>query len=451
MTSVAERAATGSSEQEIKAIAIEGFVFLYPLLTMELTRRQMTNAPAGERPGFAPTGVFSHIRAFPRADFKAVVRPNFDTLYSAAWLDLRLEPMVVSVPDTHGRYYVMPFYDMWTDVFAAPGSRTSGTREDHYAIAPHGWGGEVPDGIGVIHSPTPSVWIIGRTQCNGTSDYPTVNQIQDGYRLTPLSQWGSDADEREFQADPSVHMETPPLDQVNAMSGRDYFTLSAELMKVHAPHVTDWSIIRRLGRVGLQPGATFQYETLDSVQREAIDAAPARGLALMQETLPRLAKVTNGWQMNTDTMGVYGNFYMKRAIVSMIGLGANQAEDAIYPLNVSDTDGQPVSGDNDYVLHFAADEIPPVGAFWSLTMYDEKGFQAANPIDRFAIGDRNDLRYNDDGSLDIYIQHDTPGGERESNWLPAPRGPLGLTMRLYAPAPQALDGRWNPPPIRRLT
>src|SRR5262249_14747633 len=107
--------------------------------------------------------------------------------------------------------------------------------------------------------------------------------------------------------------------------------------------------------------------------------------------------------------------------------------------------------DNDYVLHFAADEIPPVGAFWSLTMYDEKGFQAANPIDRFAIGDRNDLRYNDDGSLDIYIQHDTPGAERESNWLPAPRGPLGLTMRLYAPAPKALDGRWNPPPIRRLT
>jgi hypothetical protein len=134
----------------------------------------------------------------------------------------------------------------------------------------------------------------------------------------------------------------------------------------------------------------------------------------------------------------------------MAGLGANPPEDAIYPLNVFDADGQPLDGDHDYVLHCEHDQIPPVHAFWSVTMYDDEGFQVANAINRFAIGDRDDLTYNADGSLDLYLQHDSPGAERESNWLPAPRGPLGVTMRLYAPAPEALDDRWSPPPIRRV-
>jgi hypothetical protein len=154
--------------------------------------------------------------------------------------------------------------------------------------------------------------------------------------------------------------------------------------------------------------------------------------------------------MNTDTMGVYGDYYVKRAIVAMVGLGANQPEDAIYPLCIGDTSGQPLKGGNKYILHFNKDQLPPVGAFWSVTMYDADGFQVANPINRFAIGDRDALKYAPDGSLDIYIQSDNPGSSKESNWLPTPKsGQLGVTMRLYAPKPQALDGRWNPPAIKR--
>jgi len=157
----------------------------------------------------------------------------------------------------------------------------------------------------------------------------------------------------------------------------------------------------------------------------------------------------NGWQMNTDTMGVYGNDYLKRAIVAMVGLGANQVEDAIYPLNVSDADGKPAMGGRAYVLHLDKDQIPPADAFWSLTMYDAEGYQVANPLNRFAIGDRDALKYGSDGSLDIYIQSTSPGPEKESNWLPSPTsGPLGLTMRIYAPRQEALDGRWNPPAIK---
>jgi len=190
----------------------------------------------------------------------------------------------------------------------------------------------------------------------------------------------------------------------------------------------------------------WDKKSIATLQAEASDIAAQE---LMTQSMPRLARVTNGWGMNTDTMGVYGNFYLKRAIVARVGLGANPPEDAIYPILVTDTDGAPVSGDHDYLCHFPAAELPPADAFWSITMYDAHGFQAANPINRFALGDRDELAYNRDGSLDIYIQHASPGPDRESNWLPAPPGLLGITMRVYAPRAEALDGRWNPPPVRR--
>ena len=155
--------------------------------------------------------------------------------------------------------------------------------------------------------------------------------------------------------------------------------------------------------------------------------------------------------MNIDTMGVYGNYYLKRALVAEVGLGANQPDDAIYPLNVGDTDGKPLDGSSNYILHFSKDELPPVGAFWSATMYDHEGYQVANAINRFAIGDRDALKHNADGSLDIYIQHEKPAEDKVPNWLPSPaKGTLGVTMRLYAPKPAALDGRWAPPAIKRV-
>ncbi|HJS92967.1 MAG TPA: DUF1254 domain-containing protein [Solirubrobacteraceae bacterium] len=439
------------SAEEAQEIAVEAYVYLYPLVTMEVTRRQMTNLPAGEKPGFGPMDTFSHIREFPSAEFKAVVRPNFDTLYSSAWLDLTEEPRVVSVPDTDGRYYLLPLYDMWTDAFAVPGKRTSGTGPGDYAIVGPGWRGNIPDGVERIQAPTSYVWIIGRTQTNGPRDYDAVNVVQDGFAIAPLSRWPDGAGATEARIDPSVDMQTPPLQQVNGMTGADYFARAAALMQLHRPHATDWSTVARMRRIGIIPGEDLRVGEVDLSVQDALKSAPGIALKLMAAKMPTLAQVTNGWQMLTDTMGVYGNYYLKRAIISMAGLGANQPEDAIYPLSVSDADGEPLDGDNDYVMHFAKPELPPVAAFWSVTMYDVDGFQAANPINRFAIGDRDELHYNADGSLDLYIQYEHPGADKESNWLPAPRGPLGVTMRLYAPKPEALDGRWVPPPIKRTS
>jgi hypothetical protein len=210
-------------------------------------------------------------------------------------------------------------------------------------------------------------------------------------------------------------------------------------------------MITRFKRIGIEPGKSFAWDNLTPAVQDALTRAAADGLKAMYAKTPTMARTVNGWQMNTDTMGVYGNYYLKRAIVAMVGLGANQPDDAIYPMNVSDVDGQPLKGQFKYVLHFSKDELPPADAFWSLTMYDEEGFPVANPINRFAIGDRDKLNFNADGSLDLYIQHVSPGADKESNWLPGPAsGTLGITMRLYAPRPAAIYGRWAPPAVQRV-
>jgi len=436
--------------EQTEQIAQEAYVFLYPLVLMDVTRRVGTNVPLGVKPGLGPPNVFSHMTAFPPGDFKEVVRPNYDTLYSIAFLDLTDEPMVVSAPDTKGRYYMLPMMDMWTDVFAVPGSRTTGTSAGQFTMVPQGWDGAVPDGTTRIEAPTPYVWIIGRTQTNGPADYQAVHQIQRGFIVTPLSRWPATPLEVKASVDASVDMDTAPLDQVNFMGGLDFFTYAAELMRLHPPHITDQPIIARMARIGIQAGKSFDVDALSREVRDALDAAPPSALETMQTAIPRLNPVVNGWTIGRSNMGVYGTNYLYRAVIAMVGLGANLAEDAIYPMLLHDSSGDEPVGDNNYVVHFDADQLPPVDAFWSVTMYDAEGFPVPNPLDRYALGDRDPLTYNDDGSLDLYIGHESPGSDREPNWLPAPQRPLGVTMRLYGPRPEILDGRWDPPPLERL-
>jgi hypothetical protein len=436
---------------DAQLLAQEAYTYLLPLVVMETTRRQMTNAAPDTAPGRGPMNSFTHIRAFPTAEFRAVVRPNFDTLYSLAWLDLSAGPMVVSTPDTGGRYVVTALYDMWTNAFAAPGWRTSGTRAASWALTPPGWVGSLPDGVRAIAAPTPTVWVIVRTQTNGPADYDAVHAVQAGYTVQPIATWGQEAPPVAAPVDPAVDMATEPLRQVLALSATEFFDLGARLMGTHAPALSDWSLIERIGRLGIVPGQPFDLDPLAPEARAALDAAPAATLAHLRGLVPTMARLANGWTMNTDSMGVYGNFYVKRAIVAMIGLGANSAEDAIYPLQVADADGHPATGEHRYALRFAADQLPPVDAFWSVTMYDAEGFQVANPINRFALGDRDTLTYDSDGSLTIHIQPDEPADLSTANWLPAPTGAFGLCLRLYAPRPEALDGRWNPPALTRVT
>ncbi len=203
------------NEQEAFEIGVEAYTYFYPLVLMDTTRRQAVNVEAGKTIGRGPMNAFTHVPTFPPADFRDVVRPNFDTLYSIAWLDLTKEPMVVAVPDTQGRYYLLEMLDMWSDVFACPGKRTTGTGAGQFAIVPPGWQGRLPEGVQRIDAPTPFVWIIGRTQTNGTKDYEAVHKVQAGYTITPLSQFGRAPQPVTATIDPTVDMKTPPMTQVN--------------------------------------------------------------------------------------------------------------------------------------------------------------------------------------------------------------------------------------------
>jgi hypothetical protein len=447
------------TEQEVHAIGVDAYLYLYSLVTMDLTRKQLTNVEPGKGIG-GPMNMFQNILTFPPADLKVVVRPNFDTLYSSAWLDLTKEPVVVSAPDTGGRYYLLPMLDMWTDVFASPGWRTTGTQASHFLVAPLGWRPDLrdrfieefklPKDTQRIEAPTPYVWLIGRTKTDGPSDYAAVNKIQAGYKVTSLSEWGKTPKPVEVKIDASIDMKTPPKIQVDTMPAGKFFAYAADLMQLHPPHITDQPIIARMKRIGLEPGKNFDMGKLDPGMAKVLEGVPAAAQQLMAWKIPTLARVVNHWSMNTDTMGVYGNYYLKRAIVTQLGLGANLPEDAIYPLNLADETGRPLDGASRYMIHFEKTALPPVDAFWSITLYDQDGFQVGNPLNRFAVSSWMPFKQNPDGSLTLYFQHDNPGSDKETNWLPAPKGAFNLTMRLYAPKSEALTGKWNPPAVTRV-
>ncbi|MEV0063537.1 DUF1254 domain-containing protein [Nocardia sp. NPDC050718] len=428
---------------DLQTLSYEAYVYLYSLVTMDVTRQQQTNAPADSTPGFGPPNRFHHMRSFPDVDFRAVVRPNFDTLYSSAWLDLTRGPVRVHVPDSGDRFYMLPILDAWTDVFANPGKRTTGTAEQDFVVVGPGYGGELPAGVPVIHSPTPHAWMIGRTQTNGPADYAAVHEFQDGLRITELG------DPAPFQPDPALVTEIEPLRQVNAMSATEFFERAATALRVDPPHSTDFSQLARIALLGIVPGRDFDASRFSAADRAAIDAGVTAARAAVLAAPMELAQPVNGWVSVLGTIGVYGNNYFTRSAITLAGLGANPPEDAIYPLLAADADGDPLVGDNDYLIHFDAGKLPPAAAFWSITMYNAEGFQIPNELDRFAIGDRDPLQYNPDGSLDIHVSRKNPGPDREANWLPAPSGPLGITMRLYAPRAEALDGTWAPPPVQR--
>lgn len=427
-----------------KTLAAEAYTYLYPLMLMEVTRRQSINTPPGRVFGRGPENTFVHTRTFPTADFRDVVRPNFDTLYSIAWLDVGAGPVVLHLPDTADRYYLMPLLDMWTEVFANPGKRTTGTAAADLLVVPPSWTGPVPAGYGLIQAPTPHVWIVGRFQTNGVDDYPVVRALQDQLSLTLPPVYDP------LPLDATVDSSTPPLRSVADLSGTEFFRRAAEVLQTTPVHATDFSVLARIRHLGIVPGLPFDDRELDAADLAALEAGVAEARATLLATLPMMGRRVNGWLLNVETMGNYGNDYLKRAVVALVGLGANPPDDAVYPILLTDADGHPLSGENRYRLHFENNELPPVGAFWSLTMYDADGFPAANPIDRYAIGDRDALRFNPDGSLDLHLQHDRPADDLVPNWLPAPSGPLGVTMRLYGPRPEVLEGAWVPPPVTRL-
>lgn len=444
-------AAKAISEDEAAEIGAEAYIYAYPLVLMETTRRVSTNVAKPE-PALlrAPMGQWSHAPSYPDATFKDVVRPNADTLYSMLWFDLGKEPLVVSMPDTAGRYYVLPLMDMWTDVFATLGSRTTGTEAGTFVLVGPRWKGALPQGMRVVVSPTEVGWMIGRTQTNGAADYANVHKLQAGFKAVPLSQRERPVAPAAGKVDASINMKTPPVDQVAKMSPDEFFATFARLMRANPPHAADYPILHRMERLGIVAGKDFKLADAPTAVKQGIARAAPAALARMKELGPQLRQRRNGWIVSTTQIGTYGVDYLMRAYIAFAGLGALPNDEAIYPSTFTDADGKPLSGADKYVLHFDKGQLPPAKAFWSLTMYGADQFFVANPINRYAIGDRDKLSFNPDGSLDLYLQRESPGRNKESNWLPAAEGRFSMNLRLYLPAAEARDGRWMPPAVRRV-
>jgi hypothetical protein len=400
-------------EEKTADLAAEAFVYGYPLVLMDATLRG------------AKANVLQHLRAFPDASFRDVVSPNADTLYSIASLDLSAGPAVLRLPPSGGRYHVMQLLSAWTDVFASPGSRTTGDDGGAFAIVGPGFDGPLPDGTTPLRSPTSLAWLIGRTQTNGAGDYANVHRFQDGIDLAAPA----------ISTPPTPAAEPPPA-QVAAMDGATFLTRLEALLVANPPAPADAPLLERI-----------ELDRLRSASAAALDEGVWAGLERVRAAAAGSAVPVNGWITSRGT-GAYGADYLRRAAVAMFGLGANLEDDALYPHTSTDGAGAPLDGAHRYRLRFTRGQTPPAQAFWSLTMYDEHHYFVDNPIDRYAIGDRDRLVYGEDGSLELRLEHDRPD-DGDANWLPAPAGPFNLMLRIYWPEQAAIDGTWTVPPVER--
>ena len=439
---------TGRST-EIAQIAKDAYVFFFPMLMGY--RFVFGTFLVPELPGhFGPlNGIFGTARTMDH-NFRDVITPNADTPYSFGGCDLRAEPMVLSVPAVRDRYYVMQIEDLFGQNEYFIGSRVTGTGPGSYLIAGPRWDGEVPEGIDdVLRVETDLTIVIGRTQLLGPDDIEACGKIMAQYQLQPLSEFSGGT------AAPLAPYNWPVWNDEASRDERFIGYANALLPLCQPTHPDEVAIMARFAEIGIGPDTPIDADALDDSTRDAIRSGVAAAREAIEANLAKVDTV-NGWT-SIDPFGnreTYAGNYMLRAVGAMAGYGGNDKIEAFYPAARADSEGRPLDGSHRYTLRL--DELPPVNAFWSLTMYDTSydgvaGYLVQNPIDRFLINSTTEgLVYGPDGSLTMYIQHDEPDTpEGRANWLPAPEGPFYVNFRMYWPTEALLDGTWMPPPIMR--
>jgi len=446
----------GLTAAEARQIAIDAYIYGYSLVTTDITRLQMSNVA---KPGMmsAPLGSFFNVRGYPPATYRGVSATNADTLYSMAWLDLK-EPQVFSHPEIKDRFFNFELVDLWMVVKHAVGTNTTGTAAATYLFTGPGWNGDVPEGMIHIAYPTRYLGVLGRTYALDTpEDLAIVHKLQDQYKVVPLSAHGKDFT---FVAPPvadvGIKMDEAPQKVILALGVDGYFNWMTRLIPasaVAAPE--DAPMIERIAKIGIVPGQPFDMAKLPADVQAALKDVPQIVTNKLNENWADLGKDVSGWRV-TSTGAVYGTDYLTRATWASNGWPSQQPEVSVYPTTYVDSTGTKLNGTNGYTLTFKKGEMPPVNpmAFWSITMYqiDNDLWFYPNQLKRLTLSTRNAFQYNDDGSLTLYFQNESPGADKESNWLPAPAAPFALTMRLYWPnrtPPSILDGSWGPPAVVR--
>ncbi len=434
-------------------LGLEAWKYGLPLVREDQTFRIQTSVNVPDGRGRGPVNRFSHVRKLADASARDVVAPNNDTPYSIAWLDLRRQPMVIHIPRVK-RYFVIPLYDPYTENFRNLGTVAQTKPGDYVVTGPAQHGIKLPKGTHRIKSRYDRAWIIGRTINFGPADLKHTHRIQNRYRITPLSRYGT-----HYRPPRPKHPDTTPND-VPMPVGLHFFDRLGWLLKRFSPPRTDRAELAKLAEIGVGPGKRPSADSsLSADTKQGMSDAVGAGPAVLQNevTVRYLTEAPdhNGWLVLPT--GRYGADYDYRALITQVGLGALTPSEAIYPVAQTDNSLSPLNGSNDYVVHFGPGQLPPVDAFWSLTLYDSSGFFVPNPIDRYAVGDRSGLSFNPDGSIDLYVQSAQPSDPAKAkNWLPSPvDAPFRLTMRLYQPThtaiPGILDGSgWDPPTVTKV-
>lgn len=429
----------------LDALAEEAVTYAFPLAEMARMRaitspRRCHAGPAGEHPedGRRWCNVFVHARELLGSVRSRVVTPNNDTLYVNAWLDLRDGPLVIEVPDTAGRYYVLGLLDFYTNPFGSIGQRCTGTSAGRHVIAPPGWHGELPAGLPVIEAPTPWVWVIGRILVDGPADLPAVHQLQDGFHVRPAL--NTQSLPRRFEPGPQFNPAHPEATR--------FLSVVNQALADNPPQAHEQETLARFAAVGVGAGMGEP----SPMQLALIDAALRACLARWQDTGVAQTRAS-GWQYMPPLGTSFGRDYLLRALVALKYIGALDSQEAYYPMAYHDGQGRTLDGRHRYRLRFAPGALPPAQAFWSLTLYDTRDCMLVpNAIQRFAIGDRTpSLQPDADGGLTLFLQHDEPATpQARANWLPAPAGAFYLCLRAYLPTPDILEGRYELPAIEQL-
>ncbi|KAF1690145.1 DUF1254 domain-containing protein [Pseudoxanthomonas koreensis] len=436
---------------ELRAIAREAYIYGFPMVDSYRIQHSYFVDTANPEYKGPWNQVHNVARVFTPQD-KAIQTPNSDTPYSFLGADLRAEPLVLSVPAMDpGRYYSLQFIDMYTHNFAYVGSRATGNDAGHFLLAGPGWDGEVPEGIkSVIHSETELAFVLYRTQLFGEDDLDAVKRIQAGYQVQPLSQFAGTA-----APEPLQPVDFPaPLSPGAQKTSPEFFALLNFLLQ-HAPtHPSETALMERFARAGIGAGKPFDVASMPAPQRQALEAGMADALAEFARF--KAGEIDTGKRSSADGFGTrefLDNDYLGRMASAMLGIYGNSKEEANYPAYFVDSEGRPLDGTgNRYTVRFEPGSLPPVNSFWSLTLYGlPESLLVDNPIDRYLVNSTMEqgLVRDADGGITLYIQNESPGKEREANWLPAPAGPFFMVMREYWPKPEALDGSWQAPPAVR--
>jgi hypothetical protein len=377
-------------------------------------------------------------------------------------MDVGKEPMVLTQPNFGKRYYLLPMYSLWMPVIHSVGSRTTGEKAATYLLTRNDWKGEVPEGMTQLTSPTDYMLIIGRIYADGTEeDYKIVNKEQSELTVVPLSAYGKPYKSvaPPVDPDPGFSMTDKPQKVILGFDTSEYFNRMTKLMgSVAPPAPEDAPMVAKMAKIGIVPGEPFDISKLDPAVQEGLKDLPKKTLDKIVAQATGDSKLVNGWNIKGLATGYYGTDYFARALIAAIGWPANLPQDAVYPTTFVDGNGDKLNGANKYTLTFPKGRTPPVDGFWSITMYIDDGgwWFYPNALNKLTVSMRNNPKFNDDGSLTLYFQHESPGEDKVANWLPAPKGDFLLTLRMYWPkekSPTILPlgkGDWTPPGVQKV-